>query len=278
MSVTAELGRPRNLCESLTHEEALDETWTTLQSEALAAKAAEPLLAAFYDRTVLRHESYTSALAALVADKLATPEAGADVVYALALEAMDADPSLAACSACDLAASVERNPAFPNALVAFLYAKGFHALQTHRIAHVLWTRGRKELAYFVHGRATDTYAVDIHPAATFGHGVFIDHATGLVVGETATVGHNVSLLHGVTLGGTGKESGDRHPKVGDDVLIGAGAVILGAIKVGEGARVGAGSVVLHAVPPHSTVAGVPATVVRRNTEESPAETMDQVFD
>ncbi|RDD61375.1 serine O-acetyltransferase [Ferruginivarius sediminum] len=278
MAATAEVIRPRNLCEAVSHQEALQETWATLRREAQAAKTAEPMLSAFYERTVLRHESYTSALAALIADKLATPDAGAEVVYELVLEAMSGDARIAACSACDLAASVERNPAFPDALVAFLYAKGFHALQTHRVAHVLWQRGRKELAYFVHGRATDTYAVDIHPAAKIGHGVFIDHATGVVVGETATIGNNVSLLHGVTLGGTGKESGDRHPKVGDDVLIGAGAVVLGAIQVGEGSRIGAGSVVLHAVPPHVTVAGVPARVVRRSCPESPAETMDQVFD
>jgi serine O-acetyltransferase len=278
MAATAEVIRPRNLCEAVSHQEALRETWATLRREAQAATTAEPMLSAFYERTVLRHESYTSALAALIADKLATPDAGAEVVYELVLEAMSGDARIAACSACDLAASVERNPAFPDALVAFLYAKGFHALQTHRVAHVLWQRGRKELAYFVHGRATDTYAVDIHPAAKIGHGVFIDHATGVVVGETATIGNNVSLLHGVTLGGTGKELGDRHPKVGDDVLIGAGAVVLGAIQVGEGSRIGAGSVVLHAVPPHVTVAGVPARVVRRSCPESPAETMDQVFD
>jgi serine O-acetyltransferase len=157
-----------------------------------------------------------------------------------------------------------------------LYFKGFQSLQLHRVGHVLWGNGRRELATYLQSRVSEIFQVDIHPAARFGVGVFIDHATGIVVGETATVGDNVSILQDVTLGGTGKESGDRHPKVGDGVLLAAGAKVLGNITIGEGAKIGAGSVVLKPVPPHTTVAGIPATIVGRSIN-MPALTMDQEF-
>ncbi|NND69077.1 MAG: serine O-acetyltransferase, partial [Halioglobus sp.] len=161
--------------------------------------------------------------------------------------------------------------------VPFLYFKGFHALQTHRVAHCLWQNGRESLALFFQNRMSAEFGVDIHPAAQLGSGILLDHATGVVIGETAVVGNNVSILQSVTLGGTGKDEGDRHPKIGDGVLISAGAKILGNIRVGEGAKIGAGSVVLEDVPPHTTVAGVPAKIVGRPASDSPALDMDHDF-
>jgi len=171
----------------------------------------------------------------------------------------------------------ERDSACTTLAVPFLYFKGFHALQTHRIAHWLWQQGRHSLALFFQNRMSVVFGVDIHPAAQLGYGLMLDHATGLVIGETTVIGNNVSILQSVTLGGTGKEGGDRHPKVGDGVLISAGAKILGNICIGEGAKVGAGSVVLHAVPPHTTVAGVPAKVVGTPNTDQPALDMNHEF-
>jgi serine O-acetyltransferase len=159
----------------------------------------------------------------------------------------------------------------------FLYFKGFHALQTHRIGHWLWNHGRESLALFFQNQMSVEFGVDIHPAARLGHGIMLDHATGVVIGETAVVGNNVSILQSVTLGGTGKDEGDRHPKIGDGVLISAGAKILGNIRVGDGAKVGAGSVVLENVPAHTTVAGVPARIVGRPSSDQPALEMDHDF-
>ena len=171
----------------------------------------------------------------------------------------------------------DRDSACTELSVPFLYFKGFHALQTHRVTHWLWEQGRESLALFFQNRMSAEFGVDIHPAAQLGYGIMLDHATGLVIGETAVVGNNVSILQSVTLGGTGKDEGDRHPKICDGVLISAGATILGNICVGEGAKVGAGSVVLEAVPPHTTVAGVPAKIVGRPSTEQPAMEMDHDF-
>lgn len=174
----------------------------------------------------------------------------------------------------DIRAITERDPAATRFSEPLLYFKGFHALQTHRVAHWLWSEGRRELALFLQSRASEVFGVDIHPAARIGKGILVDHATGVVVGETAVVEDNVSILHEVTLGGTGKDCGDRHPKVRHGVLIGAGAKILGNVEVGEGAKIGAGSVVLEDVPAHATVAGVPAKVVGIAEGDEPARTMD----
>jgi serine O-acetyltransferase len=217
------------------------------------------------------------ALAQVLGAKLAGPDLTETELRALATTVLHHEPQITAYAADDLAASVERDPAYRDAFTPFAYAKGFHALEWQRIAHALWCGGREDLATYLEGRANDVLAIDIHPGAVIGRGVFIDHGTGIVIGETAVVGDDVSMLHGVTLGGTGKESGDRHPKIGSGVLIGAGATILGNVRVGDGAKVAAGSVVLRPVAPHTTVAGVPAHVVGSTGTELPAQSMDQDF-
>jgi serine O-acetyltransferase len=173
---------------------------------------------------------------------------------------------------------VERDPAARGVAQPFLYYKGFHALEAYRVAHWLWSNGRNPLALHLQNRISEVLAVDIHPAARIGKGILIDHATSVIIGETAVVGDDVSMLHEVTLGGTGKESGDRHPKVGSGVLIGAGAKILGNIIIGEGSKIAAGSVVLKEVPPHATVAGIPARVVGKLMAVIPSHVMDQTVD
>lgn len=194
------------------------------------------------------------------------------------MQAFESDPELGIAVRQDLLAVEERDSACHKLSVPFLHFKGFHALQTYRVANWLWRQGRQSLALFFQNRMSSEFDVDIHPAARLGQGIMLDHATGLVIGETAVVGNNVSILQSVTLGGTGKEDGDRHPKIGNGVLISAGAKILGNITVGDGAKVGAGSVVLDHVPPHVTVAGVPAKIVGRPASKSPALEMDQGFD
>ena len=193
------------------------------------------------------------------------------------LAALDSDTAIRRAVRLDLQAVEDRDSACHEIYIPFLYFKGFHALQTYRVAHWLWKAGRQSLALFFQNRMSTEFGVDIHPAARLGHGIMLDHATGLVIGETAVVGNNVSMLQSVTLGGTGKDEGDRHPKIGDGVLISAGAKILGNIRVGDGAKVGAGSVVLEDVPAHTTVAGVPARVVGRPASAQPALEMDHHF-
>ena len=177
----------------------------------------------------------------------------------------------------DIGAVLERDPACVRLLEPLLYFKGFHAIQAHRLNHWLWHNGERDFALYLQSRSSEVFQTDIHPGAKFGHGIFLDHATGLVVGETAEVGDNVSMLQGVTLGGTGKEAGDRHPKIRQGVVIGASAKVLGNIVVGEHARIAAGSVVLKPVPPHATVAGVPAKVMRVADSDEPARLMDQAL-
>lgn len=249
--------------------------WAVLRREAEEMAVEEPLLARFVARFVLEQDSLPAALSYYLAHKIASDELRVEPLAAVALEAFTDEPLLVVTAARDLCGSRERNPAYLNTLTPFLHFKGFQSLGWHRVAHWLWQRNRHALATYLQSRVSEVFAVDIHPAARIGCGVFIDHATGVVIGETAVVESEVSLLHSVTLGGTGKERGDRHPKVRRGVLIGAGAKVLGNIEVGEGAKVGAGSVVLHSVPPHTTVAGVPARVVGRQREAAPALTMDQ---
>ena len=189
-------------------------------------------------------------------------------------EALVNDPEIGAAARADIEAVRERDPACRTYSNPLLFFKGFHAIQSYRIAHYYWRTGRESLALFLQGRISQVLAVDIHPAARIGRGILMDHATGVVIGETAVVEDNVSMLHEVTLGGTGKETGDRHPKVRKGVLIAAGATILGNIEIGEGAKIGAGSVVLDDVPPHTTAVGVPARVVGRPKSEQPALDMD----
>jgi serine O-acetyltransferase len=251
------------------------ELWERLRLDAERAAAGEEMLRGFLDLAVLRHETFTSGFGPLLARKLAEDSMPVERLGEIARSAMAGDPTIVAAAIADLIAVRTRDPAAESYLKPFLYYKGFHALQWHRIGHWLWRHGRRELAYFLQSRVSEVFAIDIHPAVPIGSGVFIDHGTGLVVGETAVIGDNVSILHEVTLGGTGKERGDRHPKVRDGVLLCAGAKVLGNVEIGRDAKVGAGSVVLHDVPARATVAGVPARIVGWSSGSVPALEMDQ---
>ena len=254
-----------------------DPIWDRIREETARHANDEPILASFLHATILNHSRLESALSFHLANQLDSPTASSLLLREVMLEAMDGDCGLHDAVRADLKAVEERDSACHELYIPFLYFKGFHALQTHRVAHCLWQQGRESLALFFQNRMSSIFAVDIHPAARMGKGIMLDHATGLVIGETAVVGNNVSILQSVTLGGTGKDEGDRHPKIGDGVLISAGAKILGNITVGEGAKVGAGSVVLEDVPAHTTVAGVPAKVVGRPASDQPALEMDHGF-
>jgi len=256
-------------------ETTVDQLWQDIVAEVRDFAAREPVLASFFYAAVLSHKSLEEALAYNLAQQLGNAVLSDLSIHQVLLEAMDDDPALCERMRRDLTAYVERDPACNLYCLPLLYFKGFHALQVHRVAHWLWGHERRSLALFLQSRASEVFGVDIHPAAEIGGGIMIDHATGLVIGETSVVGDNVSMLHSVTLGGTGARSGDRHPKIRCGVLIAAGAKILGNIEVGEGAKVGAGSLVLNSVPPHTTVVGVPATVVGRPREAEPAREMDQ---
>jgi len=249
--------------------------WQALRAEAVRAAAREDMLRGLLDRAVLRHDGLAASLGALLAYKLADASLPADRLAEVAQSALAGDRAILAAAAADLSAIRTRDPAAESYLTPFLYYKGFHALEWHRIAHWLWGEGRRDLAHFLQSRASEVFAVDIHPAVPVGSGVFIDHGTGLVAGETAVIGNDVSILHEVTLGGTGKERGDRHPKVRDGVLLCAGAKVLGNVEIGREAKVGAGSVVLSNVPPRATVAGVPARIVAWSQGAVPALEMDQ---
>jgi serine O-acetyltransferase len=248
--------------------------WAALREEAQAASRSEPALASLLNAVILSHADLASALSFQLARKLGDPELAAMTVRELCAEAYAAEPAIVQAAECDLQAVVERDPAAKGVLQPFLFYKGFTALQCHRVAHRLWRQGRETVALWFQSRMSELFQVDIHPAARIGAGVFVDHATGVVIGETAVVGDEVSMLHGVTLGGTGAQRGDRHPKIGRGVLLGAGAKVLGNITIGEYAKIASGSVVLKPVPPHCTAAGVPAKLVNCPTCEEPARTMD----
>ncbi len=235
--------------------------WTRLRFEAAASAAEEPTLASLLNAAILSHDHLQDALSYYLAQKLASSEMNALQVREIFEDAYEADPSLARCAERDMQAVLERDPACRSFLQPFLFFKGFQALQTHRVAHWLRNEGRDTLAFFFQSRVSELFNVDIHPACRIGSGVMFDHATGIVIGETAVVGDDCSILQGVTLGGTGKEFEDRHPKIGNGVLVSVGSKVLGNITIGDGARIGAGSVVLKAVEPNCTVAGVPARPV-----------------
>lgn len=252
----------------------VDPIWLAMREEALQMAADEPAMAAMIHNSVLVHDSLEAALTARLAEKLASGDLSALQLHPLFDEALAADAEIAGSLRADIAAVRERDPASRSVLKPLLFLKGFQALATHRIAHWLWLHGRQALALHLQSRSSEVFGVDIHPAARFGRGVFIDHATGVVVGETAVVEDDVSMLQGVTLGGTGKETGDRHPKIRRGVLISAGAKVLGNIEIGAYAKIGAGSVVLEAVPPGCTAAGVPARLVGKCGSDNPAREMD----
>ena len=256
---------------------AVDFVWDRLLQEARDAVAGEPLLGGTIHASVLHHKSLEQALAYRFAVKLGAPEMSEQVLRELAGEAYAADPDLAQAARADIVAVYERDPACHRFLQPLLYFKGFGAIQAYRVGNWLWRQGRRDLAYHVQMRVSERFGVDIHPGARIGRGIMIDHAHSIVIGETAVVGDNVSMLHSVTLGGTGKQDDDRHPKIEDGVLIGAGAKVLGNIRVGHCSRIAAGSVVLSEVPPKSTVAGVPAKVVGEAGCAQPSVMMDQLI-
>ena len=251
------------------------ELWEELRLEAVRVAAREEILRGYLDVAVLRPTNFTLGLGSLLARKLGELSIPIEGLGDLALAAMADEPAIIAAAAADLVAIRTRDPAAESYLTPFLYYKGFHALQWHRVGHWLWCNRRRDLAHFLQSRVSEVFAVDIHPAVPIGNGVFIDHGTGLVVGETAVIGDDVSILHEVTLGGTGKERGNRHPKVRNGVLLGAGAKVLGNVEIGRDAKVAAGSVVLHDVPPGATAAGVPARIVGWSSGSVPALEMDQ---
>ncbi len=249
------------------------ELWESIQHQAKKLAADEPLLAAWLEDRVLRQDSLAPALATHLAAQIATPEINAAELQ-VELQRALGEPSVSQAVHCDLRAVKERDSACHSYLEPFLYFKGFHALQLYRVGHHLWQQARQAAALFLQNRASVVFAMDIHPAARIGSGIMLDHGTGLIVGETCVIEDNVSIMQGVTLGGTGKESGDRHPKIAAGVLISASATVLGNIRVGAGAKVGAGSVVLEDVPMHTTVAGVPARVVGHPRSPRPALEME----
>ncbi len=255
----------------------VDPVWDRIRRETEVEVANEPVLASFLYSTILNHTNLEAALSFHLANKLGSPTASSLLLREVIEQAFNSCPSIGQAIRHDLLAIEERDSACHSLAVPFLYFKGFHALQAQRVSHCLWKGNRRSMALFFQNRISGEFCVDIHPAARMGEGIMLDHATGLVIGETAVVGSNVSILQSVTLGGTGKEDGDRHPKVCDGVLISAGAKILGNIRIGEGAKVGAGSVVLQDVPPHTTVAGVPAKVVGKPASDQPALEMDHDF-
>jgi serine O-acetyltransferase len=257
--------------------DTLDPIWTTLRGEAEDVVAREPALAGFVYSYVLNHERLEESVAHRIADRLDAPMLDGALIVAAFADMAEAERGFAVSLRADLVAVYDRDPACTRFLEPVLYFKGFHALQTHRLSHWLHRAGQTDFALYLQSRVSEVFQVDIHPAVPMGKGIFIDHATGVVIGGTAVIEDDVSILQNVTLGGTGKELGDRHPKIRRGVLIGAGAKILGNIEVGHCSRVAAGSVVLQAVPPNATVAGVPARVVGKAPCAEPSRAMDQVI-
>lgn len=252
-----------------------DAVWHRIREELGAAADRDPVLGPWLEGAVLREPRLETALVSLLTGKLAGAGIDPEALRGVLTAALDDSAGIRDAVRADLEAIVRRDPAARELAEPFLYYKGFHALAAYRVAHWLWERGRHALARYLQSRISEVFGVDIHPAARIGKGILIDHATAVVIGETAVVADDVSLLHEVTLGGTGKETGDRHPKVGRGVLIGAGAKVLGNVHIGDGATIGAGSVVLDDVPPHTTVAGVPARVIGKSLSDEPALEMDQ---
>ncbi|HLO77851.1 MAG TPA: serine O-acetyltransferase [Magnetospirillum sp.] len=254
-----------------------DALWARLRQEAREAYANAPMLAPLFVDSIINQPSFEAAVFHRIASRLKSDVVGLGVIVEAFNRAVEDQPQIARALRADIGAVVERDPACERFIEPFLYFKGFHAIQTHRLANWLWRTGERDFALYLQSRSSDVFQTDIHPAARFGEGIFLDHATGLVVGETAVVEDDVSLLQNVTLGGTGKDSGDRHPKVRKGAMIGAGAKILGNIEVGSYARIAAGSVVLRPVDPHTTVAGVPAKVIRLAGAAEAAHSLDQVL-
>ncbi len=256
---------------------ALDPIWDRIRGEAEDIVRREPELASFIYASVLHHDRLEAAVVHRVAERLDHPALSGDLIRQTFDEALRADPDIGNAFRADLVAVYDRDPATSRFIDPLLYFKGFHAIQTHRLAHWLHNNGRQDFAFYLQSRSSSVFQTDINPAAKIGRGIFLDHATGFVVGETAVIEDDVSILHDVTLGGTGKENEDRHPKIRHGVLIGAGAKILGNIEIGHCARIAAGSVVVKPVPHNVTVAGVPAKIVGEAGCAEPSRTMDQML-
>lgn len=255
----------------------MDPIWRSIREEAAEAADREPPLSSFLYATVLNQESLEEAIIHRLAERLAHQDVGADLIRQTFKSMLADNPDWPEIVRVDIQAYYDRDPACDRFIMPVLYFKGFHAIQTHRLAHWLWNKGRKDFALYLQSRSSSVFQTDINPAARIGKGIFLDHATGLVVGQTAVIDDDVSILHGVTLGGTGKSSGDRHPKIRHGVLIGAGAKILGNIEIGHCSKIAAGSVVLAPVPHNKTVAGVPARVVGETGCDQPSRQMDQLL-
>lgn len=265
------------MAEQKTKIATVDPVWSRICDEAEEAVRIEPLLGGLVHSNILHHSSIESALSYRMALKLSSGEMSEQLFREIADDAFGSDSSLATAARADLVAVFERDPACHQMMQPIMYFKGYQALQAYRVANWLWREKRAHLAYYIQARTSEVFGIDIHPAARMGKGIMIDHAHSVVIGETAVVGDNVSMLHSVTLGGTGKEDDDRHPKIGDGVMIGAGAKVLGSITVGNCSRIAAGSVVLDNVPPCKTVAGVPAKIVGEAGCDQPSVTMDQLI-
>lgn len=254
-----------------------DPIWLKLREEAEKTRQEEPALSELLGQTILSHDCLEEALATRLSRKLAYHATPEDYLINTFKEAFAQDPAIGDCIRQDIKATHERDPACEEYLTPFLYFKGFQAISSYRITHHLWKQNRRALAAYIQSLISEVFGVDIHPAATIGGGILLDHATGFVAGETTVIADNVSILHEVTLGGTGKESGDRHPKISSGVLIGAGAKILGNVTIGECAKIGANSVVLKNVPAHTTIVGVPGKLVAEAEEDTPALFMDHRY-
>lgn len=255
---------------------SVDPVWEAVRASAQQIVDSEPALANMALSNILNHTRFEDALAHRLALRLGDEDVSADMIRQAFDETLRDEPQIGEAARTDLVATMERDPACDRAVEPLLYFKGYQAIQTHRFAHAMLKAGRRDFALYLQSRSSQVFQVDINPAVKMGKGIMLDHGTGLVIGETAVVGDNVSMLQNVTLGGTGKSDQDRHPKIGNGVLIGAGAKVLGNIRVGDCSRIGAGSVVLKEVPPRVTVAGVPAKVIGEAGCAQPALVMDQV--
>ena len=255
----------------------VDPVWARIREEAEESARREPELATFLYENILHHDSLEAAVTHRVSQRLDHGDVSAELIRQAYGDALDDEPAIGDAFRADIVATIDRDPAANRFMEPVLYFKGFHAIQTHRLAHWLNGKSRRDFALYLQSRASVVFQCDINPAAKIGRGIFLDHATGLVVGETAVIDDDVSILHDVTLGGTGKEHEDRHPKIRHGVMIGAGAKILGNIEVGHCARIAAGSVVIKPVPHNTTVAGVPAKVVGAAGCPEPSRAMDQML-
>lgn len=254
-----------------------DPLFARIRAEADEAARREPELAAFLLTTILNHDTLEAAVIHRVAARLDHGDVPGEMIRQVYGEVVARDPAIGEAFRADIMAVADRDPACLRLMEPLLYFKGFHALQSYRLAHALLRAGRRDFALYLQSRASAVFDVDVNPGARIGKGIFLDHASGLVVGETTVIEDDVSIMQGVTLGGTGKETGDRHPKIRRGVLIGAGAKVLGNIEVGHCSRVASGSVVLSPVPNNKTVAGVPARIVGEAGCAEPARSMNQII-